>query len=783
MKRRHQVALTAILPVFLISMDVYAAELEEIIVTAQRKAESLQDVPIAVSALTTDTIEKTDTHNLSGIAVQVPGLTFSSFSPGQNIVSLRGAGSNDDGAGTDSSVAIFVDDVYLGRISNINPDLFDLERIEVLRGPQGTLYGKNTIGGAINIVSTRPSFDQIEGKVKVGVGNYNSINVAGLVTGPLSENLAFKVAGNFRKRDGWVDNVVLNKEQKDDNTSGFKAQLLYAGDRVEGSFRFDYNDLDVEDMGRIPLRANYDGVGPGGPNPALFRGPYNTACGDRTDGQCLAGPIDGYAKREAWGVSGKLTFNLTDTMDLISISAYRESEADWNMDSIGSPALPVNDDIFDTTEQLSQEFRLSDSPSDRVNYVVGAWLLSEKTDRTECFDLNGGGPAGSPPAAGADYDSATPGTDCTPLNDGSEGYRQDNETTSYAVFAQVDLALHEKLKLTLGGRYSYEKKEIVSTAVTNRRLPGFAPDITCNSRNVPASMGMPARPVNATGLCIIAQNFGPLSVDEDWSAFTPKVSLSFQPSENINLYATYAEGFKSGGFAAAPQDEAAARRTLDQEEATNYEVGFKGLFNNIFRLNVSFFHTEYEGLQIQNFGSPAVAMGQTASFGRFLTFNAGDAEIQGIELEGVLLIGNNLTLSSFLSLNDSEFGTTNIENSAANANQDGNNLLRTPELKYGVTIDYVIPFPGGSALNLTGSYNYSDDQRGDLPSYAVQPEFALVDFRAGWTNAGETLEITAWMKNVLDEAYVSHIYTIAGGNVTGIYGDPRTFGISGTYHF
>ncbi len=131
--------------------------LEEIIVTAQRRTENLQEVPIAITALNQQGIEDADLHNLDDIATRVPSLTFSPFSPGQNIVALRGASSNDDGAGTDNSIAVFVDDVYLGRVSNINPEMFDLERIEVLRGPQGTLYGKNTIGGAINIVSTRPN--------------------------------------------------------------------------------------------------------------------------------------------------------------------------------------------------------------------------------------------------------------------------------------------------------------------------------------------------------------------------------------------------------------------------------------------------------------------------------------------------------------------------------------------------------------------------------------------------------------------------------------------------
>src|SRR5882672_4453569 len=160
--------------------------LEEVVVTAQRRSESLQTVPIAITAVTAADIQRNGIHELGTLAAQVPGLTFSPFSPGQNIVSLRGVSSNDDGAGTDNSVAVFVDDVYLGRVSNINPEMYDVDRVEVLRGPQGTLYGKNTIGGAINIISSRPNTSNLDIKASADVGNFSRHNFFGLITGPIS---------------------------------------------------------------------------------------------------------------------------------------------------------------------------------------------------------------------------------------------------------------------------------------------------------------------------------------------------------------------------------------------------------------------------------------------------------------------------------------------------------------------------------------------------------------------------------------------------------------------
>ena len=214
---------------FLLSGEVQAQELEEIVITAERRSENLQEVPNAITALSRMTIEQSDIHDLTDIATRVPGLTFSPFSPGQNVVALRGASSNDDGAGTDNSVAVFVDDVYLGRVSNINPEMFDLERVEVLRGPQGTLYGKNTIGGAINVVSTRPNTEELEGRVRLNIGNYARRDLAGLITGPVGNGWAGKASFSYRKRDGWVDNVYLDKKLKDDDVKAFRGQLLYAG--------------------------------------------------------------------------------------------------------------------------------------------------------------------------------------------------------------------------------------------------------------------------------------------------------------------------------------------------------------------------------------------------------------------------------------------------------------------------------------------------------------------------------------------------------------------------
>ena len=693
--------------------------LEEITVVAQRRAENLQDVPIAISALSEATIEKADIHDLTDIATRVPSLTYSPFSPGQNIIALRGVSSNDDGAGTDNSVAIFVDEVYLGRVSNINPEMFDIERVEVLRGPQGTLYGKNTIGGAINIVSTKPDTDRFSAKLRANFGNYERTDFAGLLTGPLTETIAGKFSFSYRNRDGWVDNVVLGKKQKDDDVQAYRGQVLYTSDDTEIMFTADYNRLDVEDMARIPQTQIVGGLGP-------LVDQYHALCGNRGP-KCSTNPSDGFAKRDAWGVSLHVTHDF-GIGELKSISAYRENDVDWEMDSVGV-SIPLTDDIIDNTEQFTQELRWSGN-TDTLNYVVGFWYLNEKTDRFEVFDIL------------ADKN----------IN-GSDRYHQINETDSYAGFGQVDWLLTQGVTLTVGGRYNYEKKEIVNDAV-------------------------------AGDFVVINQTFANTK-EEIWTSFIPKISLTWQPRDTVTVYGTIAKGFKSGGFPAAPQTEIDTE-PLAQEGALNYEIGFKSdLLDNV-RLNTAFFYTEYEELQIQAFGpTPGCVEDQTTEllecFGRFQTFNAGDAEAKGVELELTWVPVENLTLSGFYSFLDAEFTDTIVPNSAYPV-QTGNEMIHAPRNKYSINAEYVLPVPGGGQLAALLSYRYTDDQRGELEPYSIQPSFDLFDARLAWNSPSDALEIAVWGKNLLDEEYVTHLYAI-GGEVVSVFGDPQMYGVSLTYRY
>jgi len=302
--------------------DQNAGQLEEVLVTATYRTENLQDIPVTVTAISGEDMERADIFDPTTVALRVPGMTYGEFAPGQAIISIRGISSADDGAGLDNSVALFLDGVYIGRSAAINFDMFDLERLEVLRGPQGTLFGRNAIGGVINVVTSKPA-DELTAKFGLTAGNFGILRYRGLVSGPLSGNLSGKISFTHREHDGFVKNVILGTKIADENQSSIRGQLRYTTDNSEWLLSGDWMDDDRTDMGRTPVvnRA-----------PLLQILAANGGGGDWETAISRAG----FSKRNASGVSlqGDITF---DKGQLTSITAFRNTSTDWEMPSVGAP--------------------------------------------------------------------------------------------------------------------------------------------------------------------------------------------------------------------------------------------------------------------------------------------------------------------------------------------------------------------------------------------------------------------------------------------------------------
>ena len=522
--------------------------IDAVTVTARLREENLQRIPLAVSALDAVTIEQADITGLKDIGTRVPGLTFASFSLGQPTIHLRGIGSNDDGASLSNSIVMLVDDVYVGRFSVIDADLFDVERIEVLRGPQGTLYGNNAIGGAIRVTTGKPT-ETPEASARASLGNLNRRDFSGHLAGPLIEDrLLARISFNQRRRDGFQTNLLTGAKQQDENTRSGRAQvLLRVGEDGEVLLSADTSRTRLGGTGRVAVA---------GPNEPAFS---RNSPGPRFALNDFAGftrrNVEGYMARTTWDVGGP---NLT------TITAWRQSRFGWGEDSTGlNPSIgpaqgrggggEIDDVVATHIRQFSQEMRLASPEDQPLTWLIGLYYLRERVNRREDFPFIG----------------FTKTTAQNALNQ------------SFAVFGQTSLALTGRLNLALGARYTHERK----------KLDQFT-----------ASTGGPP--------FIIAQVFQSKS-HKGFDNLAPKITLDYTLSEDVMLFASATRGFKGGGFQGAPGTPADARRVLAGEKVDSYETGLKSqLLHNRLQFNATAFLSNFKDLQVAQFQpNPATGFG------------------------------------------------------------------------------------------------------------------------------------------------------------------------------
>jgi len=734
------------------STGSFAAQLEEVIVTAQFRAANVQDVPIAVTVLSADAIEKANIFDATGIAMNTPGLAYGEFSPGQAKYSMRGIGSADDGAGLDNSVSLFLDGIYVGRGAGVNFDLFDIERIEVLKGPQGALFGRNTIGGAISVITQKPA-EEFSGKASATAGNEGILRLQGMVTGPLTDSLAGKLVVNHREHDGFVDNVVTGTDNhQDEDQTSLRGQLLWSLDNSEWLLSADYLEDDRGDAGRTPVR-NREGRGTPVENSEALGG---------NRPQTTTSPIVGFTDREISGVSlqGSIGFS---NGELISITGFRDVESNWEMPSVGVSlsypdnndpdvfGLDVMDDIDESIETFSQEFRFVSDLGGDFSFVAGLFYFTEDTDRTEQFRLDRNTVSGGQVTVGNEYTHTA------------------NETTSYAAYGQAQWELSEQWTVLVGGRYTYDEKDYEATSVDCGLTPeelaaagfeGFAP-----CEGVGGSVN------------IISEAFS-VSASDSWTDFSPMGSVQYRPNDQTMLFATVSTGFKSGGFAGSQGVASAATDPVDPEEVINYELGFKSDFlDNSLRLNATAFYMDYTDMQVVIFGPTA-----GSEFGTFQTLNAGEADISGIEVEFDWRITDSFSLSGNYAYLDTEVNDLIVNG----VDESGARLAQSPENSYNLIADYdVMLNNNGGNLNFHVQFSHVDEQTNTTSSEALinfTDEVDLLSANVTWTSEGEGLRLSLWGKNLTDEEYIAHTYTVGPG-VIGIWGAPLTYGLTATVSF
>lgn len=715
---------------------VHAQALEEVIVTAERRSESLQDVPMSVTVFSGDQISDAGISSLADISLQTPNLNLTTFNIAEPQIFLRGIGTTNDSAASDPAVAIFVDEVYLGRPGGASTDLYDLERIEVLRGPQGTLYGKNVAGGAINIFSKRPQ-QEFEARAGITVGNESLVKLNAYINGPLTDNLAGKLTVSSHDRDGYAKNVTTGQDLEDMDAINLRSQLLFTpSDTVDVLLGVDYND--IQSNGESRFITGYDTPALSGlaSIPAFIEIGKASIAG--LDERESSHDVRQYSEKEILGFLGRVDVDL-DWGVFTSITAYRESDTSW-LQSLtpvqGEPPIiggrvpglsEVIDGANEEADQFSQEFRLS-GDTGSIKWVGGLFYIKENVERDETFVTW--------------WDPITP---LAGLSPGDVTYFQDATTESYAIFGQATWNATEALAFTLGARYTEDDKEVEASAANN--LDG---------------------PVG--GIPLAAPPYDTAKGSETWDDTTLRGSVEWTVADDHLLYVTYSEGFKSGIFPSQAANGEAATTPIDPEEATNIEIGAKTQWwDNRLRFNIAYFDLDYDDLQVFFLADNVLN-----------TANA-NAEVSGVELDFAAAITENFTLTGSYANLDGEYTEYQLED----ADFSGNDLSRAPDETWTLTGRYSTAFQSGALLDLVATVSYTSkyfmEASNDLRS--IQESFEVWDASANYTSADGAWTVSIWGKNLDDELYAAHKILGTFGGVTNLWAPPRTYGASFNYNW
>lgn len=732
----------------------------EILVVARRREERLLDVPISISALSTEALEKAGAKDLSGIQGAIPNVNIVQGRGSASSANffIRGIGQPDALQTFDPAVGVYVDGVYLSRIQGALLNLFDVQRVEILRGPQGTLYGKNTIGGAVNVVSKKPDLTTLRGEAAITYGRFDEVTAKGYVSAPLAaDKLALSVAGVYDDRDGIVTDPATGKKYNDrNNLSGRAILRAQPAEAVEVLISGDYtrqrNALTLGQATAPLVGFNYN---------ATFTGltPFviaPAAAGEWDYKASTSFTGDKGQRLDHWGVSGTINVDLSDTLQLSSITAYRKLKTDFFVD-IDATSAELGDVFVGTRQhQLSQELQLK-LDADKLKGVFGLYYLNEHvTSHQEAY---------------ADSYLRYVGT---PLNF-LRTIDDEQDTKSYAAFGQLTYDFTDALSLTAGLRYTRETKEYFRTTTATTSSPVFPAIVIKSTFTFPNNLPAPFNTADSV----------------TYEAWTPSATLSYKPSQNTLVYGSASRGFKSGGFNGRVNGIGDVTQvvngatvivpTFKPETVWTYEVGAKGSFlDGRVNLSGAAFYSDYKNFQARVGGGNTGITG-----GSFPVLNAGKLRIQGFEFDLNVRPATPVTLFASVGYLDADYKEFNDGRRAPafSCNPTGAKITCRPAFAPPLTLrvggEYRISL-GDAALSLGGDARFVDkhylsvDNRPGLTEdgYWTGNLYAQVDF--------DKFYLRGTVKNVGDTLYKTdgQEFSSVGNIQTAYYGDPRTWNVT-----
>ena len=741
-------------------------ELEEVTVSARHRDESLQRVPIAIGVLDGQALNDAGLYRSEEMQQRVPSLLVSVPDPRYASYGIRGLGSSSFNDGLDGSVGVFLDGVYLGRQGMSLFDLADIERVEVLRGPQGTLYGKNTSAGAINIHSRAPTFES-EGSAEVSFGEHGLRQYRGTISGALVDDvLAGRLTAYDVERDGLLDNLYDGSKLRDQNREGVRGQLLWTPNEVFSARLIgEYGWQDEQGGAFAASHYSQSSI-----RRAAFVG-YRQL------------PIDPYARRVQQdeqnrvttlqnGVTLQMDLQLDGGATLTSITGYRDWAYEADRDGDGTPlSIARNVTVQLDQQQFSQELRLSDSPSEQLDYVVGLYYLRQTLDRE--VDVLFGRDAAAyflgdrPELALLGITSAM--VPASLLEGARQAFDGQQRSDSQAIFGQFTWHATERLSFTPGLRYTHERKQAwISRNVS--QLPPLGPD-----------------PVSQLGGALLRSTTlgGPYYRQDTISEnhLSGQLAIGYQFHPELFGYASWSLGHKAGGInldVVGP----GVQPTFDAERVSSFELGFKSsLWNERAFIDVALYQSDVDDYQALTNRAPVDGLGPPI---RDNLINVGKVRLRGVEFNGLLRASERVDLRLGVAWSDARYrefpnAPCSPESAQWSCDLGGDRLFNAPEWSASAGVDYRHPLEQGlelfNALDYSLRSGYQGTLEGGPGSY--QPSYALVNLRLGLRRTDRRWEAELWARNLLDEDYITAVYAQLGAGDYGVVtGDPRSVGVT-----
>ena len=701
---------------------------EEIVVTAQRRSERLQNVPVAVTAASAARLEAAGIANTQELAIVTPGLSAPQQA-GYTQPHIRGVGSSTNGPGLEPPVATYIDGVYIAAAPASLLTLNNVERIEVLKGPQGTLFGRNSTGGLIQVITKDPKKD-FSGAVNLSYANYNDVTADAYVTGGLADNLAADVAVRYEHQgDGWGRNLGTGHPTGDlDHDFAGRVKFLFEpSNETQIRLSADYEDR-ISTRDTQHLGTQY----PGTFNNAFFGGPFPQ--GGIYD---INNDIDPVNKLRAGGASLQITHQF-DTVTFQSITAYRESQFSFLLDLDVTPANILNAFGVAHDTEFTQELQLSSAGTGRLKWVGGLFFF-DAHDRWSPLDINFGPSPLSP----------VPGKPVT-IDE-----RDQQRTTSFAGYAQATYEVLADTNVTLGGRYTYERK----------RLDGSSAFLVAGT-----NFGTTPIPNPALGI--------PSTID--FKRFNYRVALDHKFGEDILAYVSYNTGFKSGGYNLAVPTNV----PYQPESIGAAEVGLKTeFFDHHLRLNAAAYRYSYSNIQVARFINSNESI-----------YNGARARIYGFDVDGELVLTRGLSLNGGLAYNHARFtsfpladfivpvnGCVPAPGGICAGSAAGHVLPFAPETTFNIGADYKVDLNFGT-IAADATYFHTSRFFSSPDNVGYQAGYDLVNASISWTDLSHRYSVKLWGKNLSGTVYATSLIEAQQGQVRGL-GAPRTYGVTAGFKF